>query len=836
MTPLTVRIMALALFLGCLVFSLARAQEISDLECEVKKAALAYGARRITKNVAALERGLNFASNCSHSLPAAGAHASSDPSPRTPEDALALFVSPTGDDANPGTAEKPFRTLAQARDAIRFHKRQLTNASQWAGATVNLAAGKYHMAHPLHLSSEDSGTESGPITYQGADNGEVILSGGEALTLDWQKAASFGDNVYMAKVPEGSHFTSLFVNGVRQIRARFPNGDPQHMSGLCYSRTQEADEGCPGYAQATGGLQSDGHLEQQFEAEADREELRRAEWRAKRAASSDPEDLASQVQIHVASPMRPHRITGDDHFQSFQYLTDNGLTGMPGFGPVFSFWNNPYTSRPKGAKYDPAVFNKTWKNPETGVVHMFHSGLWGNWMFQIGSRDTAKNELNFAYGGWQEARGSGVRSNHFYVENIAEELDSPGEWFLDAAASTLYFYPNVTSCPDLSKAEVVAPRHATIVRMEGTVAHPVSHVTFRNLVLTETRTTFMDYYEVPSGGDWSIHRGAAFFMQGVTMATVTNCTFSAVGGNAVFLSEYVRNCTVSHNEIAWSGDSGIALVGRTAMIDGMQPTYPAGNLIANNHIHDFGMYGKQVSCYFQAMACGNTLRDNVCYNGPRAGINFNDGFGGNALLTGNLVFNMVRETGDHGPFNSWDRQPYVAPATCTSGDPSIVPAAPNRIDRNFIVNGYNGVWALDHDDGSAYFNDTNNLLVFGGLKNYLGHDKMSGPGNVVVYPGISSRSSGNRRCQTDDNGEFAFQYYYGNRCYTPDGKFYTFSRCDPAHLDDHVYQTRSNSHFSPGAAFSQDCGSKTYDFKAWQAAGQDINSTVQELPSAAEIV
>ena len=37
-----------------------------------------------------------------------------------------------------------------------------------------------------------------------------------------------------------------------------------------------------------------------------------------------------------------------------------------------------------------------------------------------------------------------------------------------------------------------------------------------------------------------------------------------------------------------------------------------------------------------------------------AGVNFNDGFGSGNLLKNNLIFNIVRETGDHGPFNSWD--------------------------------------------------------------------------------------------------------------------------------------------------------------------------------------
>ena len=66
----------------------------------------------------------------------------------------------------------------------------------------------------------------------------------------------------------------------------------------------------------------------------------------------------------------------------------------------------------------------------------------------------------------------------------------------------------------------------------------------------------------------------------------------------------------------------------------------------------------ETSCYFQALTANATIRDNIFFNGPRAGINFNDGFGGGSVITGNLLFNFVRETADHGQFNSWDRRPY----------------------------------------------------------------------------------------------------------------------------------------------------------------------------------
>ena len=58
------------------------------------------------------------------------------------------------------------------------------------------------------------------------------------------------------------------------------------------------------------------------------------------------------------------------------------------------------------------------KNAGTGVVHMFHSGLWGGWSYQISHQDAATQSLLFSHGGYQEARGSGVSHNHYYIENV----------------------------------------------------------------------------------------------------------------------------------------------------------------------------------------------------------------------------------------------------------------------------------------------------------------------------------------------------------------------------------------------------------------------------------
>jgi hypothetical protein len=170
---------------------------------------------------------------------------------------------------------------------------------------------------------------------------------------------------------------------------------------------------------------------------------------------------------------------------------------------LFSFWADPL-SRPAGVVYGDGDINKTYANAATGVVHMFHSGLWGGWQFQVTQQHEPTRSLLFSHGGYQEGRGSGVSTQHYFVENILEELDAPSEWFHDPVANKLYFYPNASSSlsslwsssssssPPFS--EVVAPLLSSLVRVEG-----ASNVTFLGLGFTETRATYLEQYEVPSG-------------------------------------------------------------------------------------------------------------------------------------------------------------------------------------------------------------------------------------------------------------------------------------------------------------------------------------------------
>ena len=125
-------------------------------------------------------------------------------------------------------------------------------------------------------------------------------------------------------------------------------------------------------------------------------------------------------------------------------------------------------------------------------------------------------------GGYQEARGSTISRNHYYVENDLALLDAPSEWYYDPAG-TLYYWPNATSgeVEVAAPKEVVAPLLDTIVSVKG-----ASDVSFVGFTFTETRSTYLSQYEVPSGGDWSIHRGAAFFVEDSSAVNISDCSFN----------------------------------------------------------------------------------------------------------------------------------------------------------------------------------------------------------------------------------------------------------------------------------------------------------------------
>ena len=195
-------------------------------------------------------------------------------------------------------------------------------------------------------------------------------------------------------------------------------------------------------------------------------------------------------------------------------------------------------------KFDPVTFSdKRYSHPEEGVIHIFPTNYWGNLQWQIKDIDYEANTISFGKGGFQindimqgkDATGIDHNSK-YYIENIFEELDTPGEWYLDNRNGILYVMPQKDI--DLNNALVEAPILENLILLKGDQYRPLKNVSFIGFTITHTKTTFLKEYEAPSLGDWSIHRGGAVFIEGAEKCTIEDCTFDSIGGNALFMNNY----------------------------------------------------------------------------------------------------------------------------------------------------------------------------------------------------------------------------------------------------------------------------------------------------------
>ena len=411
-------------------------QNLHELDCKTSQFAFEYGTAKVKTSPQSLHDALNLW-NCTEWLTPeqklanaavlASAASSDARTTLTVAAVAAVYVSPHGSDSAAGTEASPLRTLGAA----------VGLATKSHAEAVVLRGGKYYLNSTLELTLAHSG-----LRIAAFEGEHVIVSGGAPLQeLTWTK---FQGSILKAKVSlpsvlsdqERAHYSSprgagragstnashdwgpppakwntLFADGVRQVRARFPNGNPQDNSGICFSSTNRPGEGCEGWLQAEGAYGG---------------------------------GLPGSTKVGSVS-LGPNR--GDSptlgcpecsgSYGTFKYGIFDPPAGhpvynkpMPGIGwknnSLFSFWADPL-SRPAGVKS--SNLTKDYKDIAGAVVHMFHGSLWGGWQYQVAGvarEPDGAQALAFGYGGYQEARGAGINSNHFYLENVPTPVNTYG--------------------------------------------------------------------------------------------------------------------------------------------------------------------------------------------------------------------------------------------------------------------------------------------------------------------------------------------------------------------------------------------------------------------------
>lgn len=178
----------------------------------------------------------------------------------------------------------------------------------------------------------------------------------------------------------------------------------------------------------------------------------------------------------------------------------------------------------------------------------------------------------------------------------------------------------------------------------------------------------------------------------------------------------------------------------------------------------------------------------------------------------------------------------------------MIPAF-NSLYGNFIINGGGGAFPIDHDDGSQRYRDTHNVLLYGGAKYFLGHDKIA-DSNLYVFPDVVQSGS----CIYDKGAQWP-EAGYGERYTNNHCLLHNASRigghdsttsatstfgasCDVSRLNLTVVHTANNTYMAtfPASGPAVACGAKIISFSAWQSLGQEVGSVARSLPTPVGVV
>lgn len=484
---------------------------------------------------------------------------------------IAFYVSADGNDdwsgrldaPNADRNDGPFATLTRSRDAIRdlWGEGDLKQP-----VTVMVREGKYYLGDTFRLGPKDTGDKQCPVTYRAYPGEKPILSGGRRIT-GWEP---YRDGILRCDVPgtKGGkwRFRQLFLNGERQIRARYPNFDPD-------------DPLYGGYAQI--------------------------------------EDAAEE---HDAT--------------AFRFKSD--------------------------------TFPRRWAKPTEGEVFIWPCHEWGDTcIIPIQSVDWDKRVIamahrtkNFDISPWFFPTWL-VPGNRFYVENLLEELDQPGEWCLDSEEGVLYFRP---PCDGIDEAEVVAPALDRLIELNG-----VAYVTISGFTLTETMYQGDNIHPACvqgtggmfADGDWK-YCGEAIHLERTEHCVIEDNRIYAVGGNGIYLRHYSGRDVVRRNEISYAGANGVALAGGKVFKVQDRPEHPMNTEVTDNRIHHCGFFHKYSAGIFLGRSEGVLVAHNDIHHLPHHGVNLGDDGYGRNIVEYNRICHTALETFDSGAINVWMAGPVEA--------------------------------------------------------------------------------------------------------------------------------------------------------------------------------
>lgn len=254
---------------------------------------------------------------------------------------------------------------------------------------------------------------------------------------------------------------------------------------------------------------------------------------------------------------------------------------------------------------------RRWQSLEDVWLHGYWAWDWANSYEQLASYDPATGLIRTRPPHGLYGFKSGQR---FYFLNVLEELDCPGEYYLDRRTGMLYFWPPAP----LEAGEAIV----SLLEEPLICIHNASHLAIEGLVL-------------------ECSRGLGVQIIGGSAVSLAGCTLRLLGNHAVVVDGGSEHQVVSC-DIYRTGDGGIRLSG------GDRKTLtPARHRAVNNHLHHLAEWSRCYQPGILVQGVGNHLAHNLIHDHPHCAILLQ---GNDHLIEFNHLHHVCQETGDVGAF------------------------------------------------------------------------------------------------------------------------------------------------------------------------------------------
>lgn len=471
-----------------------------------------------------------------------------------------VYVAPDGNDAAAGTIDAPLATMAGARNKVREMKKAGNIPSK--GIVVYFRGGDYGLTENITFTSEDSGSEGAPVVYRSYPGEKAVFVGGAPISLD--KVQPVTDAAILNRIIDEEARSQVVMINLKQ-QGFHDLGEPYRVGAYSY--------------QTSYGFPS---------------------------APSAPamEFFADGELMTLARYPNNGYITIKEVLREGYYKRQDESMGDPMAGIEITT--------------DDKRFEKWLQAPDALVL--------GYWYYDWAESSMMIKRINLGKGSietdWSHCYGV-IPNQRFYAYNLLEEIDVPGEYYIDRKNGILYFYP--LKPLDQTKDLKMSVLDEDLIW----ITDKAEYIEFKDLKFTAARCSVMDLSncshinvigcEFEYTADYAIDMmypdepGTSLSDPPVKHCLIKNCYFHDVDGGITSYSGHDKT---------------------------LEYTY---NVFENNTFDNFSRISKTYTAAISLYGNGQVARYNEMMNAPHLAIIFG---GQDNRIEYNDIHNVVKEGDD----------------------------------------------------------------------------------------------------------------------------------------------------------------------------------------------